>query len=101
MNYDDVIKDNLMAIAENEQRVYNAGYEAGKEAGGGGDTSDFVTKEEFQDYVSAQNTWVENTLTEFETYADENYASKEDIGDIGSALADLHDYSEALKGGEE
>lgn len=111
MNYD--YENLLTEIAENEQKVYDAGYEAGREAGGG-DTGEFVTREEFQD---------------FETYADENYASKEEmiavgehisnyegkvdenigrindldsqIGDIESALAELHDYSEALKGGEE
>ena len=48
---------------------------------------------------------VDEHISKYEGKVDENIGRINDldaqIGDIGSALAELHDYSEGLKGGEE
>ena len=88
MNYENLLTE----IAENEQKVYDAGYEAGRAEGGDIDTSDFITRADLDEVPTYESEnpvtshGVYNALYSLESKVDEHienassdYSTKEEL----------------------
>ena len=84
------VKKKLIEIAENVQKVYNAGLEDG------GGTGDFVTREEFdessrgiyQNFADLDSS-VGNQINSLATFVSETYTTK---GELDQAIANMDEH---------